>query len=331
MYISVIIPTYKRPQTLLQTLHSLQEQTLTDFEILVVDNAADPEIERRVTEFSQTAVVPALYVPEPRLGVHYARNTAAKIASGDLLLYTDDDMSFDPNWVAAYAKAFAEHPEMAAAGGPVRPVWEQPPPQWILDYMSNADCFPILSLMEPYGTFQLDKRGYFFSCNMAIWKSVLMARGGFHPEATGNVWLGDGETGLNRYMWAQGDLIGYVPESSAYHHIPPSRMTLEYFCHRMANEGACEMYARFHEEGIYWFDLLRYAASLVMRSSKSWIAASLLRGRTDPRSLQIQLNAARTQSRLKYVLRLMFDKEFQTLVLKKDWLNEPCASASFRS
>jgi GT2 family glycosyltransferase len=263
--------------------------------------------------------------------LHNARHAGVHTARGDVLIFTDDDATFVPDWLQAYADAFVEHPEMMAAGGPVRPVWEVPPPQWLLDYMGAPDMFPILSLMEPYKEFRLDGRGFFFGVNMAIRRDVLFEVGGFNPESFGAVWLGDGESGLNRKLWTREMLIGYVPEAIVYHHIPPSRMTLEYFCHRMANEGACEMYARFHEEGIYWFDLLRYAASLVMRSSKSWIAASLLRGRTDPRSLQIQLNAARTQSRLKYVLRLMFDKEFQTLVLKKDWLNEPCASASFRS
>jgi glycosyltransferase involved in cell wall biosynthesis len=44
--ISVIIPTYNRPQSLLRSLHSLQEWTLPDFEILVVDNAAASAVPR---------------------------------------------------------------------------------------------------------------------------------------------------------------------------------------------------------------------------------------------------------------------------------------------
>jgi GT2 family glycosyltransferase len=49
------IPTYKRPRTLLQALRSLQEQTLPDFEIVVVENAADSEVEKMVAEFNLTA------------------------------------------------------------------------------------------------------------------------------------------------------------------------------------------------------------------------------------------------------------------------------------
>jgi len=319
--ISVIIPTYKRPLTLLEALRSLQQQTLSEFEILAVDNAADPEIEKLVSEFNQTARVPARYVAEGRTGVHYARNTAAETAKEDLLLYTDDDVSFDPGWVAAYAKAFVDHPTMAAAGGPVRPIWEEPPPQWLIDYIGDSKCFTILSLMEPYNTFQLNERGYFFSCNMAIRKNVLKARGGFHPEATANAWIGDGESGLNKQMWTNGDRIGYLPDAVVYHHIPPSRMTVDYFCHRMANEGACDMYAHFHSHIPDRLRQFKHAATIAITSCKWWVQALLVRGRTDVRSLKVQMHSARTRSQLRYLIRLMFDKDFQELVRKKDWLS----------
>jgi glucosyl-dolichyl phosphate glucuronosyltransferase len=321
MKISVIIPTYRRPLTLLQGLRSLQKQTLAEFEILVVDNAADPEISRQVSEFNETARIPVRYVAEGRTGVHYARNTAAKTAEGDLLLYTDDDVSFEPGWAAAYAKAFADHPKMAAAGGPVRPIWEQSPPQWLINYIGDSKCFIILSLMEPYNKFQVSEKGYFFSCNMAIWKSVLKARGGFDPEATANAWIGDGESGLNRRMWARRDKIGYVPDAVVYHHIPPQRMTVEYFCHRMANEGACDMYAHYHNNIPDRLRLCKHAAAIAMQSYKGWIKALLVRSRTDVRSLNIQMHSARTRSQLKYIARLMFDRGFQELVAREGWLS----------
>ena len=78
MKISIIVPTYRRPLTLLQALRSLQRQTLTEFEILAVDNAADPEINRLVSEFNETARIPVRYIAEGRTGVHYARNLLPK-------------------------------------------------------------------------------------------------------------------------------------------------------------------------------------------------------------------------------------------------------------
>ena len=124
-----------------------------------MDNAADPEIKRLVSEFNETARIPTRYIAEGRTRVHYARNLAAETAKGDLLLYTDDDVSFDPGWVGAHANAFVDHPEMASAGGPVRPIWEHPLGQWPIDYIGDSKCFNILSLMEPYDTFQLNEKG----------------------------------------------------------------------------------------------------------------------------------------------------------------------------
>ena len=172
MRISVVIPTYNRPRTLLQALRSLQEQTLSDFEILVVDNAADSEVEKMVAEFNLTAKHLGCYVSEPQLGLHNARHTSARVAQGDIFVFTDDDATFDPGWLQAYGKAFVEHHEMAAAGGPVRPIWEASPPKWLLEFMGDAKTFAILSLMEPYNEFRLDPEGFFFGVNMAIRRNM---------------------------------------------------------------------------------------------------------------------------------------------------------------
>ncbi len=331
MKISVIIPTYTRPQSLLQTLCSLQEQTLANFEIIVVDNAADSDVERMATEFNHAATVPVRYMPEPQLGAHNARHTGAHAAEGDILVFADDDETFAPEWLGAYARAFAEHPEMAAAGGPIRLVWEAPPPAWLLEFMGHARTFIILGLLDASDEFCLSPKGGFFSGNMAIRRDVFFQLGGFNPDQVGAFLLGDGETGLNRKLWDQGMLVGYVPEAIIYHHIPPQKMTVKFFRRRMANEGAAEVYTRFHEGVPGWFHLCKHAAGITLRNGKPWIADLFLKGRTDVRSLTTQLHAARTQSELKYVIRLMLDKNLRKLVLKKDWLNESCASASYQT
>ena len=72
--------------------------------------------------------------------------------------------------------------------------------------------------------------------------------------------LGDGEIGLNHKLWERGMLVGYVPEAIIYHHIPPQKMTVKYFRHRMASEGATDVYMRFHYGIPRWFRLWKHAA-----------------------------------------------------------------------
>jgi glycosyltransferase involved in cell wall biosynthesis len=327
--VSLIIPTYRRPADVLRCLESVQAQALEQFEIVVVDNAADGSLRDQVADLSRNSARPLRYVPEPALGLHNARHAGVRAARGDVLIFTDDDATFDSHWLAAYADAFDAHPSMAAAGGPVRPVWETQPPRWLLDFMRlYPGMFPILSLMEPFQEFRLAADGLFFGVNMAVRRDALIDSGGFNPDSFGRYWLGDGETGLNRSLWRRGALIGYVPEAVVFHHVPPERMTTRYFRRRQANDGAADMYARFHPNGKPSLPaLLRATAEIVAGAARDWVALPLFWDRTEPRALRVQMRATRAWAQLTYVLRLIVDPELRTLVARRDWLSSATAAA----
>jgi glucosyl-dolichyl phosphate glucuronosyltransferase len=262
------------------------------------------------------------YVREEKVGNTFARHAGARLATGELLVFTDDDVTFSPSWLKAYSDAFRKHPEMVAAGGPARPAWEVPPPQWLLDYMGDGRWFGILALLDPYPDFRLEAGGYFFwGHNVAIRRQTLFDVGGFNPELCGDRLVGDGECGLRRKLAERGMLIGYVPEASIYHHIPAHRMTVKYFRERMANQGACDLYTEYHAGIPSVPALCRRVAGIVAANSRCWVSALRRRGRTDKHSLDTQLEAARTLSLLRHLLRLMLDTGYRDLVLKKDWLN----------
>jgi glycosyltransferase involved in cell wall biosynthesis len=294
---------------------------MTDFELLLVDNSPDADLRALVEEFNTSARIEARYVHEPRLGLHNARHAGARAATGDVLVFTDDDAGFDPGWLAAYARCFGAHPQMAAAGGPIHPAWESPPPAWLIAFMqADPTMFPVLSLLDLSREFQLGRDGIFFGVNMAIRRDALFEAGGFNPEIFGDRWLGDGETGLNRKLWARGQLIGYVPDALVYHYVPPERMTVAYLRRRQASDGACDMYARFHEEMPSLAGLARAGQAILVDSARDWAAEPLFRGRTDPRALRVQMRAARARARFQYVLRLMVNPELRALVTRRDWL-----------
>ncbi len=229
--ISLIIPTYNRAASLKRALESASylDYPPDRYEIIVVDNGSTDSTPAVVKEARQNNPTNRLvYVREERLGLHNARHAGVWAARGDILLFTDDDATFDPGWLSAYAEAFDSHPDMAAAGGPVRAAWEAPPPQWLIEFMGDVKTFGMLSLMEPYEDFRLAADGIFFGVNMAIRAGILLEMGGFNPEAFGAVWLGDGETGLIYKLRDHRMLIGYIPDALAYHHIPPERMTVQY-------------------------------------------------------------------------------------------------------
>jgi glucosyl-dolichyl phosphate glucuronosyltransferase len=316
--ISVIIPTYRRPLTLLQALRSLQEQTLADFEIVVVDNAADSGIEGMVAEFNRTARVRARYIAHDAGGNSGARNRGALEAKGELLVYTDDDLTFDPQWLAAYDMQFSSHPEMVAAGGCVKLAWEQPPPRWLLDYIGPRKVFPVLALMAPSEHFTLSQNGYFFSCNMAITRFVFEWTG-FHPEIYGTQTIGNGESGLNQEIARRGGLIGYIPAAIAYHHIPASRMTVDYIRKWAWHLGGAQMYE-------HWWNRKRSAGSLTKEAIittrqywRKWLKDYIVRHRQDPKAIDIQFQASLGWCKLSYIWWMIFDPKVQAALDMKDF------------
>jgi glucosyl-dolichyl phosphate glucuronosyltransferase len=319
--LSLVVPTYGRSRVVMRCLESVQQQELADFELLLVDNSPNAELRARIETFNAGARTKVSYVPEPQLGLHNARHAGARAASGDVLVFTDDDAVFTPHWLQAYAGCFDAHPEMAAAGGPVLPAWDAPPPGWLSAYMqADPTMFPVLSLLDLSRDFQLSAQGIFFGVNMAIRRAALFEAGGFNPEIFGDRWLGDGETGLNRKLWARGHLVGYVPDAVVYHHVPPERMTIAYLRKRQASDGACDMYARFHARMPPLAGLARAALGVAIESARDWVAEPLFHGRTDARALRVQLRAARGSSRLQYLLRLMVSPRLRALVIRDNWL-----------
>lgn len=339
MNISVIIPTYNRPKSLHQALQSLMQQWLADLEILVVDNAADPKIERLVEEFNQAFIEDdgscsndskrneasnqkarrkARYIPEPRLGLHNARHAGVRAAKGDIMVFTDDDATFNPRWLDAYVAAFAEHPEMIAAGGPVRAVWEKPPPRWLLEYMDGSKSFPIFSLRELYQEFRIGKGDVFFGVNMAIRRSVF-EKTGFHPELVGTRTIGDGESGLGNDIIRQGGLIGYVPQAVVYHHISSSRMSVPYIRRWAWHLGGAEMYGRWRHRRRGLLAIAKEAMRVIGDYWRNWLRAYLVRQRRDREAIDLQFQASLGWSKLVYLWWMLTDPLVQQALDMSDF------------
>jgi GT2 family glycosyltransferase len=108
---SVIVCTRNRPEDLQRCLQSIMRCVPPPAQIIVVDNAPSDDATARVA-----AGLPVQYVVEPRQGLNWARTCGARVATSDLLLYTDDDVAVDAGWVGAMRGPFAD-PQVAAVTG----------------------------------------------------------------------------------------------------------------------------------------------------------------------------------------------------------------------
>lgn len=103
--VSVIIPTYKRPQTLIRTIESVLQQTYKNIEVLVVDDN-DPAWEsRKMTENLMQKYIAnerVKYIKHDKnINGSAARNTGFKNSSGDYIMFLDDDDEYFPRKVEA--------------------------------------------------------------------------------------------------------------------------------------------------------------------------------------------------------------------------------------
>ena len=101
MQCSVVVTTWQRPIELRDTIQSLLQQTYTPLEIVVVCDGEDPAVRTLSTEFQAEQRIRFIFHAHNR-GLPAARNTGAQAATGEIVLFLDDDVVADPRLVATH-------------------------------------------------------------------------------------------------------------------------------------------------------------------------------------------------------------------------------------
>lgn len=319
--VSIIIPAYNRAAMIGITIESFVAQNYPneDYEIIIADNNSSDNTREVVEEWIAKSDVQIKYLFEKRQGVHYARNSAAKVAAGEILYYTDDDMVADKNLLKNLLKVFDGKNNVASASGKVLPKWEVEPPKWILKYCYNG----WLSLNDrPEDLIISHDDPGVYSCHQAILREVFFKAGGFNPENTAGEWVGDGETGLNIKIKEMGYCFAYVGNSVIYHMIPSERMTQSYINKRLGNQGNCDSYTAYRKTHYGRGELYRQILFFLIKFLRRLFSCikKLILSRDAWRMDRAYMSYC--VSRMKYDYRLTMDEEWRKMVLKNDWLNE---------
>jgi GT2 family glycosyltransferase len=116
---SVIVPTYNRPAALERTLQALRAMDFPAdrLEIVVVDTGTQKGASESVARSRE-----ARYLELPDLGVSVARNHGARSASGELLMFVDDDIVVDKDNLSRHAEIHMSHDRCVVSGH-----WEYEP------------------------------------------------------------------------------------------------------------------------------------------------------------------------------------------------------------
>ena len=153
MRCSICIATYKRPKLLEKLLISLSNQQVPENwekEIVIVDNDAH-ETARPVFERFANNSQNIKYFVQPVKNISLTRNKAVKNASGDYLVFIDDDEHAEPNWLKNLIETIENYKADVVIG---KILSEYPPdtPEWVKSvFIFNRPASPTGE--EPFYTY----------------------------------------------------------------------------------------------------------------------------------------------------------------------------------
>lgn len=107
--ISVIIPTYNRAASIKDSIDSVLDQTYSNLEIIVIDDASTDNTEEIVKSIKDNRII---YYKLPENGkVAHARNIGVSMSSSDIIVFHDSDDLCMPDRIEKQYSYLAEHPE----------------------------------------------------------------------------------------------------------------------------------------------------------------------------------------------------------------------------
>ncbi len=116
MRASVVVPTFKRPDSLGRCLQALAKQTALPDEVLVVVRDTDTDTQAYVDGLPSLGFL-LIRVPVQETGVIAAMNQGVQSATGDIIGLLDDDTAPYPDWLERIKATFAQDEKIGGVGG----------------------------------------------------------------------------------------------------------------------------------------------------------------------------------------------------------------------
>lgn len=208
--ISCIIPTLGRGRVLCDTIEMLLTQSYPAHEIIIVDQtvAPDEETRTRLATWHQQGGIHWLHQTEPNASK--ARNVGALAATGNVVLFLDDDIRIKTDFLAAYAETFMRTSTPAVSG------------QILEGQGETADELPARAFNPEIGWLYF-KRNYNQECvssfmmsgNVAIRREVYLQLGGMDENYQRGAYRE--ESDFARRFVEAGHLFVFQPRASIYH------------------------------------------------------------------------------------------------------------------
>lgn len=217
--ISIIIPTFRRPEGLKTALTSVvsQAQAGRPFEIVVTDNDPQGGARAYVESVQMKSDVEIVYTHAPEPGVSNARNVALSVARGRYIIFLDDDMEATAGWVSKFINVAQQYqagivflPAVAAMPRPNDPL-----NRYMAPFFSRVFDAPEGLVEDCLGT-----GGCLLDLNLCQ-----MPNPPFDPALNE---VGGEDDFLFSHLVATGSKVAWSPDALAHEHVPLARATPQY-------------------------------------------------------------------------------------------------------
>jgi glycosyltransferase involved in cell wall biosynthesis len=251
MDLSILVPTYNRPDFLIRLLRSLEATKPCDleWELLVVDNNSAPDRFTAIEAAIAASSLPARLLSEPTPGKSRALNTAIRAARGRVVAFLDHDVSVHPGYLVGIQDVLRGASPCRVFGGRVLAPWTSEAPDWIRERGPLSTSFgPIV--IHDYGDVPREYDETMrrpVGCNFLCERALFERHGYFDVKlgpgaAPGLETMGGEESELLKRFQTGGECIRYAPHIVVDHPVDPARTTRAAFRRRYFVSGRSQPY-----------------------------------------------------------------------------------------
>jgi GT2 family glycosyltransferase len=214
---SVVVCSYNGESTIRDTLEATTRLAYPDYEVIVVDDGSSDRTASIAGEY------PVRLIRTENQGLSAARNVGLAAATGEIVVYTDDDAYPDPDWLTYFAFAF-EDTDAAAVGGPNLLPQEDGPMAACVYHAPGGPAHVLLCDREAE---------HVPGCNLAIRRERLEEIGGFDTRFR----VAGDDVDVCWRLREKGWFLGFHPAACVFHH---RRSSLMAYWRQQVNYGRAE-------------------------------------------------------------------------------------------
>jgi glycosyltransferase involved in cell wall biosynthesis len=204
--------------------------------LVIVDDGSTDRTASVIASFARQ--LPLQLLQQQRRGKCAALNMAVEHvlsnSDTDLLVFTDDDATPDPDWLVCLAECASQQQSFSLFGGTILPDWAEPPPDWVLRLVPLGLTYAVTTAGDG-PVFP----GLVWGANMAVRRAVFDAGhrfdAGAGPQA--GAYAMGGETEFNRRIASAGFDAWFCSGARVHHFIRPHQLTRRYVLQRAMRNG----------------------------------------------------------------------------------------------